>query len=174
MVRSTPLWKGYGSELMGCVFAAGGMPILFPVVLGGFLLLAALLLPTKRAAQVNVNTGDSLQFTGNITNFGTLQIGKNQEIIATLSNSGRIELRDLAVNLETLSKAILGSQHLSEVQKAEQLGMVNQLGEEANKPQPNKALLKVLGEGLLATLKVVPDVAKAAIAVAPLVEKLWQ
>ncbi len=50
--------------------------------------------------------------------------------------------------------------------------VINQIGEEAAKPKPNKTLLKMLSNGLIAVLQAIPDVAKAVAAAAPLLTQL--
>lgn len=48
IVGTIIMWrKGYFAEYIGCVILAGGLPILFPVVLGGIILAVALILPDK-------------------------------------------------------------------------------------------------------------------------------
>jgi len=50
LVGTAIMWrKGYLAEYIGCVILAGGLPILFPVVLGGIILVVGLVMPDKRA-----------------------------------------------------------------------------------------------------------------------------
>jgi hypothetical protein len=64
------------------------------------------------------------------------------------------------------------SQDLPADKKEEQVKVINQIGKEAAEPKPNKTMLKILVDGLLATLKVVPDVAGAVTAVMPILSQL--
>lgn len=100
---------------------------------------------------------------------GQLYIGKFNSVVSNLNATGQNELADA---LKTLKDAIMASQHLPEDKKEEQVEVINQIGEEAAKPKPNKTLLKMLGDGLMATLKVIPDVAGAVAAVAPMLAQL--
>src|SRR6266704_2221812 len=102
---------------------------------------------------------------GDISNIsGQLFIGKFNTVIADLMSSGQTELAEA---LKTLEEAVIVSEVLLDDEKQEQVGVINHIGEEAAKPKPNKTLLKVLGDGLMTTLKSVPDVANAVAAVAP-------
>jgi tetratricopeptide (TPR) repeat protein len=102
---------------------------------------------------------------GDISNIsGQLFIGKFNNVIADLKSNGQTELAEA---LKTLEEAVMVSEVLLDSEKQEQVEVVNHIGEEAAKPKPNKTLLKVLGDGLMTTLKSVPDVAKAVTAVAP-------
>jgi hypothetical protein len=95
---------------------------------------------------------------------------KNQSI-GPITNSS-ISQTELAQALKTLTDAILASQGLSDNDKKEHVEMVDDIGEEAEKPNPNKRKLKSLADGLLATLKAVPDVVQAVTAVMPLLDQL--
>ncbi len=107
---------------------------------------------------------------GDISNIsGQLFIGKFNNVVANLSSSGQIELAEA---LTTLKEAVMTSQHLTADKKQEQVEVINQIGEEAAKPKPNRTLLNVLSDGLIATLKVVPDIAKAIAAASPVLTKL--
>ncbi len=107
---------------------------------------------------------------GDISNVsGQLFIGKFNAVIANLNTSGQLEL---AAALKTLKEFVMASEHLSNEDKQEQVEVINQIGEEAVKPKPNKTLLKVLGEGLMATLRAIPDMAKAVAAAAPILTQL--
>ncbi len=114
---------------------------------------------------------DIQDFRGaNINNIGGQQfIGKFNNTIASLNATGNEELGNA---LAELTKAVATSNHLSDDQKRESLEVVQQLGDAAAKPQPNKSLIKSLGDGLITALKTVPDVAKAVTALAPFIEKL--
>jgi len=104
---------------------------------------------------------------GNISNStvsGLVQ-GENNNVISKLNDAGK---NDLALALRTLTDAIVASKDLPAGQKDDQVKIINQMGEEAAKPQPNRTLLKILGDGLMATLKVIPDIAPAVASVAPL------
>ncbi|NUM45468.1 MAG: DUF1542 domain-containing protein [Anaerolineales bacterium] len=80
--------------------------------------------------------------------------------------------QDVTAVLAEVKKAIEDSKHLSKEKKDEYVDMVNKIKDEAEKPKPNKTFLKLQGEFLLATLKAVPDLAKAVTALAPLISKL--
>ena len=115
--------------------------------------------------------GDNVHNTaGDISNVsGQIFIGKFNDVRATLNAHGQTEL---AQTLKLLTEAVMASQHLSEEQKQEQTEVINQIGEEAAKPKPNKTLLKMLSNGLIAVLQAIPDVAKAVAAAAPLLTQL--
>ncbi len=104
----------------------------------------------------------------NSTVSGVVQ-GDNNRVISNLNDSGKTEL---AQALKTLTDAIMDSKDLPADQKEDQVKIVNQIGEEAAKPKPNKTLLKILGDGLMATLKAIPDVAATVASVAPLLALL--
>lgn len=116
-----------------------------------------------------ITMGDTFK-AGDIINVGGIQnIGKFNDVVANLTAKGQT---DFAKALETLKDAIMASQHLPDDKKREQIEVITELGEEAVKPQPNKSRLKMLGEGLMNTLKAIPDVAKAVTALAPYLGKL--
>ena len=97
---------------------------------------------------------------------GQLFIGRFNDVVAHLNTTGQ---SDLAEALKALKEAVMASQYLSEQQQQEQVEVISQLGNEAAKPAPNKTLLRMLGDGLMAALRDVPDVAKAVAAIGPLV-----
>ena len=102
---------------------------------------------------------------GDISNIsGQLFIGKFNTVIADLNRNGQTELAEA---LKTLEEAVMVSEVLPDEEKQEQIEVISHIGEEAAKPKPNKTLLKALGDGLMTTLRSVPDVAKAVAAVAP-------
>ena len=106
---------------------------------------------------------------GDISNIsGQLFIGKFNDVIADLNSNGQTELAEA---LKTLEEAVMASGVLLDGEKQEQVEVINHIGEEAAKPKPNKTILKVLGDGLMTTLKSVPDVAKAVTAVAPIFDQ---
>ena len=108
---------------------------------------------------------------GSISNVsGQVFIGKFNDVVANLNNSGQSDLADA---LNSLKDSVLASQSLAEEKKKEQIEVINQLGEEAAKSTPNKTLMKMLGNGLLTTLKAIPDIAKTIGSVAPIIEKLY-
>ena len=115
--------------------------------------------------------GDNINNTvGDISNIsGQVFIGKFNGVIANLNAKGQTEL---AQTLKLLTETVMASQRLSEDKKREQAEVINQIGEEAAKPKPNKTLLKMLSDGLIAVLQAVPDVAKAVAAAAPLLTQL--
>jgi eukaryotic-like serine/threonine-protein kinase len=100
---------------------------------------------------------------------GQIMIGNFNNVVAKLNAVGETELVDV---LKTLKEAVLASKLVSEEKKEELIGSINQVGEEAAKPKPNKTLLKMLGDGLMATLKVIPDLASTVAAVSPMLIKL--
>ncbi len=102
---------------------------------------------------------------GDISNVnGQLLIGKFNTVITDLHRNGQTELAEA---LKTLEEAVMASGVLVDDEKQEQVEVINHIGEEAAKPKPNKTLLKALGDGLMTTLRSVPDVAKAVTSVAP-------
>lgn len=113
------------------------------------------------------HTGDNVQVNAHtISNVGGQQnIGKFSNVIANLNASNQAEL---ATALQNLKDAVIASQHLSDEEKQEQVDVISEIGEEASKPKPNKTLLKALGNGLLVTLRTIPDVVKAVTALEPL------
>jgi hypothetical protein len=107
---------------------------------------------------------------GDISNInGQLLIGKFNDVVTNLCESGQ---KDFAEDLRSLKDAIMSSQSLSDDQKQNHVEVINQLGEEAAKPNPNRVLLKMLKDGLMETLKAVPDIAKAVVAIAPAFQHL--
>ena len=123
------------------------------------------------------NTGDTTMGdktevkTGDITNSGgQLFVGKTSDVTAILNAAGQNEL---AKALSDLKEALMANEQLSDDDKQEQAEIINQIGKEASKPKPNKTMLKMLGNGLITTLKTIPDLAKAVGAVAPLLDKLY-
>jgi hypothetical protein len=109
--------------------------------------------------------------TGNISNVsGQLFFGNFDQVEANLNANSQTELAEA---LRSLADAISTSDHLSNDKKQEQLEIITTIGEEANKSDPNKSILKMLGDGVIASLKVIPDIATAAVAAAPLIEKLY-
>jgi hypothetical protein len=102
---------------------------------------------------------------GDISNVnGQLLIGKFNTVITDLHRNGQTELAEA---LKTLEVAVMASGVLVDDEKQEQIEVINHIGEEAAKPKPNKTLLKALGDGLMTTLRSIPDVAKAVTSVAP-------
>ena len=118
------------------------------------------------------NAGDNIEIsTGDISNVsGQLFIGKFNDVVANLDAAGQ---NDLAEALKVLKESVMASEHLADKDKQEQVEVINQIGEEAIKPTPNKTILKMLGDGLISTLKTIPDIAKAVGSVAPLLIKLY-
>lgn len=102
---------------------------------------------------------------GDISNIsGQLFIGKFNTVITSLNNNGQTELADA---LKTLEGAVMASEVLPDDEKQEHVEVISCIGEEAAKSKPNRTLLKSLGDGLMTTLRSVPDVAKAVTSVAP-------
>ncbi len=106
---------------------------------------------------------------GDISNSGQIFIGKFNDVVANLNASGQNEL---ASALKALQEAVMASQQLPQDKKEELVESINQVGEEAAKSKPNKTLLKMLGDGLIAALKAIPDVAPAIANIAPLLAHL--
>ena len=107
---------------------------------------------------------------GDISNIsGQLFIGKFNNIIANLNGNGQTELAEA---LTTIEDAVMASEVLLFAEKQEYVEVINHIGEEAAKSKPNKTLLKALGDGLMSTLRSVPDVARAVTAVAPVLAQL--
>jgi serine/threonine protein kinase len=100
---------------------------------------------------------------------GQLFMGKFHDVASTLESQGK---GDIAQALKLLKEAIMASEHLSEEEKAENVQVATQFGEEAAKKEPNRTLLRALGDGLMATLRAVPDIAKAVAAAAPVLAHL--
>lgn len=100
---------------------------------------------------------------------GQIMIGNFNNVVAKLNAAGETELVEA---LKTLKEAVLATKQVPEEKKEELIGSINQVGEEAAKPKPNKTLLKMLGDGLITTLKAIPDLAGAVAAVSPVLLKL--
>ena len=111
----------------------------------------------------NVNVGDISNVSGQIF------VGNFHDVIANLNASGQIELAQALTNLR---ESVNASKDLPDDKKQEQIEIIDQIGNEATKARPNKTLLKVLGDGLIAALKVIPDVAQAIAAAAPVLTQL--
>lgn len=109
------------------------------------------------------------KYVGGNNNSGIQYVGEFHDVITNLRNIGQA---DIANALLATRDAILSSESLSNEKKKEHIEVLDTIGNEISKPEPNKTLIKMLGEGLLSTLKVVPDIAKAAIALAPLLAEL--
>lgn len=104
--------------------------------------------------------------TGDNTNSGGIQnIGKFQHVISNLNSSGKGEL---AQAISSLKSAIQESKHLSNEQKQENIEALTTIADEVAKPKPNSLVVKSLSEGLITTLKVIPDVVKAVEVLSPL------
>ena len=102
---------------------------------------------------------------GDISNVsGQLFIGKFNNVLASLNSNGQT---GLAEALKTLEEAVMASGVLLDDEEQEHVEVINHIGEEAVKPKPNKTLLKALADGLMDTLRSVPDVAKAVSSVVP-------
>jgi hypothetical protein len=96
-------------------------------------------------------------------------LGDNISIISNLNTSDQT---GLAQALQTLTDAVLASKDLPADQKEDYVDAINQIGKEATKQKPNKITLKGMIDGLLGTLKAVPDVVQAVTAVRPLLDQL--
>src|SRR5260370_39019730 len=91
-------------------------------------------------------------------------MGKFNKVIDRLKSNGQMELAEA---LKTLEEAVMASGMLLDDEKQEQVEVINHSGEEAAKRKTNRTLLRGLREGLMYTLKLIPDVAKAVTSVAP-------
>lgn len=113
-----------------------------------------------------IHMGDKIDIKmGDVSNVsGQLLIGKFNEVVANLNNSGQTEFAEA---LKILKDSVMASQHIPDEKKKEHVEVINQIDNKATKEKPNKTLLKVMGDGLLSILKAIPDVAKAVAAVAP-------
>jgi serine/threonine protein kinase len=115
--------------------------------------------------------GDKIEFnnTGTVNNHGQLFMGKFNDVYANLNIAGQLELAEA---LKTLKDAIMASKEITEAQKQEGIEVVNKIGDEVIKQNPNKTFIKGLSEGLLSTLKHIPDIAKAIAAIAPFIAEI--
>lgn len=101
---------------------------------------------------------------------GQVFLGRFNDVIANLNAIGRNELAEA---LKVAQESVMASQNLSDEQKQEQIEVINQIGEEAAKAKPNRTLLKSLGDGLMNTVKAIPDVAKAVAAITEILSKFY-
>lgn len=108
--------------------------------------------------------GDKITAGDNIG--GIQNIGKFQNVISNLNESGNKEFADAILQL---TEAIVNSKNLSPQDKENHSEALKQIGEEVIKEKPNKTIIKYMWEGLSATLKAIPDIAKAVGTVAPLI-----
>ena len=99
---------------------------------------------------------------------GVQNIGKFKNVTSNVVRSNNAELIN---KLTTLIDAITKSKHLSKTEKDEQIDIINTLQKELDKPEPNKTMVKMLGDGLLKVLQIVPDLVKAVAAIAPYLPK---
>lgn len=109
------------------------------------------------------------KYVGGDNNSGIQYVGNFHDVITNLRNIGQ---PDLADTLLATREAILNSKKLSDEKKKEHIEVLDTIGNEISKPQPNKTLIKMLGEGFLTALKVVPDLIKVATALAPYLSEL--
>jgi len=108
---------------------------------------------------------------GNISNVsGQLFIGQFNTVVANLNGHNQTQLVEV---LKALKEAVMASQFLSIDKKQEQVDIINQIGQEAAKPDRNKTLLKMLIDGLMTASKVIPDVANVMVKVAFPLTKLY-
>jgi len=121
--------------------------------------------PTFVLPKGDVVMGDKIE-TGSIQ-AGILNMGRFDHVVSKLNELDRGEL---AAGIVSLKDAILASQSLSEKDKEEHIEILNVVAVEAAKEQPNKTMLRVLGDGLLAALKVAPGIAVAATALQRLLQ----
>jgi len=133
---------------------------------------SSLVLHIQNLKELGVFMGDQIRNQiGDISNVsGQLLIGKFNDVIADLNRNGQT---GLAEALKTLEEAVMASGVLLDDEKQEHVEVINHIGEEAAKPKPNKTLLKALGDGLMTTLRFVPDVAKAVTTVAPVLAQWY-
>ena len=109
---------------------------------------------------VGDRVGDEINITArDIDASGSqLFIGKFHDVASLLESTGQGELAEA---LKLLKEAVMASEHLDDAQKAENIEAVSALGEEAAKEKPNRVILRALADGLMATLRAVPDIAQA-------------
>ncbi len=112
-----------------------------------------------------VNIGDFTDISGSIQ----ILVGNYNKMVNGLDDTGQTEL---AHALQILITAVLASKDLFEDKKRDLVSIINQIGEEAKKPKPNKTLLKMLIDGLIASLKAVPDMTQSVTAAAPLLSEV--
>ncbi|HVB60822.1 MAG TPA: protein kinase [Ktedonobacteraceae bacterium] len=96
-----------------------------------------------------VAQGGDAAYTG-----GQHAIGQFNNLVASLNTTSQGELAEA---LKLLKEAIMASTAISDLKKRELIEIINQIGEEATKVVPNTTLLKIVGDGLLATLRAIPD-----------------
>ena len=97
-----------------------------------------------------------------------LYIGDFNNVVTTLERAGKTQISDA---LKMLKEAILASNSIPKKEKQELIQVVNQIGHESANKKSNPALRRILVDGLLATLKAIPDVAVAVAAVATILTK---
>ncbi len=108
---------------------------------------------------------------GNISNVsGQLFIGQFNNVVANLNEHHQTQLIEI---LKVVKEAVMASQFLSMGKKQEQVEIINQIGQEAAKPNQNKTLLKMLIDGLMTSSKVIPDVANVMVKVALPLARLY-
>lgn len=114
--------------------------------------------------------GDKVQGNkiGNIIGSTGVPIGTGNTVNAYSTTSVPPEL---AATFTMLTNAIMTSASLSDHHKQEQAAIVAHMENEAAKPQPDMPVLRSLANGLVTTLKVVPDVAQAVYAAIPVFKK---
>jgi hypothetical protein len=110
--------------------------------------------------RIHVDTGDVGQ--------GQVFIGKFHDVVNTVEQKGE---GDLAEALKLLKEAIMASTALTDEQKSQHVDVVTHVAEEATKEQPNRTVVKMLTDGLMTALRVVPDVAQAVAAAATVIAR---
>jgi hypothetical protein len=100
---------------------------------------------------------------------GVQNVGKFKNVTSSITPAYNKEFID---KLMELMDAVKNSQNLSGTDKDEHIEVIEQIHKELVKPQPNKTMLKMLGDGLLKTLQIVPDLVKVAAAIAPYLNNL--
>lgn len=121
----------------------------------------------KQGSYVSIHVGSISHVSGQ------LFIGQFNNVVATLNSTNQTEL---AGTLKLLKETIMASQGVSYHKKQELVEIINQIGKEATKAVPNTTLLRIVSDGLLATLRTIPDasLSSAAGAVAPMLARLYK
>ncbi len=112
-----------------------------------------------------------IEIHGNIhsSDGGQIFIGNTfNQAFNNLVNSGQAEL---AKGLQELATAIQTNQELNAGQKQEYIEVVTEMTAEAGKSQPNRSKLKMLGQGLLDTLKLVPGMLEVVDRILPYLQQ---
>lgn len=167
--------KGYGTTLNGCAALAGGIPFLFPLVLGGVLLIAAALLPDRKAGVSIGRIGTDINMT-NPRNINLITDSNLRDVVQTIDAAPDIDYRsknELRHLVEQLSHELEKIQH----QHARAANAVNQtlkeLLKEAAEERPDMTMIEIRSEALiLSTQNIVPIIPDALPIAREIVNKL--